>query len=46
MQYPSDLSVGDSVTTSTKVGNMGATGNVTRNTFAFRVIGCTILGYN
>lgn len=29
MQYPSDLSVGDSVTTSTKVGNMGNTGNAT-----------------
>lgn len=29
MQYPSDLQVGDTVTTATKVGNMGATGNVT-----------------
>lgn len=29
MQYPTDLQVGDTVTTATKVGKMGATGNVT-----------------
>lgn len=29
MQYPTDLHVGDTVTTATKVGKMGATGNVT-----------------